>query len=180
MFHSPSFTYRLLHRLRTTASCLWLHVAPHSTLPGCRYRFKLSIDPRFPEVPASPGFPSTPCTVTSASEAILCGKRYALSIRPTGRTFPPRLFFRFVPAVGCARCEASEDDPIAHSPVQHSLSTRSPGHFLPGAVSRSPNNSGCADAHPVMESKGRVSPPSAPRSRTSPIRGMRLQRLLVT
>ena len=88
MFQSPSFTHRPLHRLRTTASRLWLHVAPHSTLAGCRYRFELSIDPRFPEVPAFPGFPSTPCTVTSASEAILCGRRYALSIRPAGRSCP--------------------------------------------------------------------------------------------
>lgn len=88
MFHSPSFTHRLLHRLRTTAQCLWPYVAPFGTLRGCRYRFELSIDPRFLEVPALPGFPSAPCTVTSASEAILNGKRYALSKRPTGRPCP--------------------------------------------------------------------------------------------
>lgn len=118
---------------------------------GCRYRFELSIDPRFPEVPAFPGFPSTPCTVTSTSEAILCGKRYALAVRPTGR------------------------------PCPNFTITRSPSHFLLGAVSRSPNFArNVCRAIRLIGSKRRVSLPSALRGRTSPIRGMRLQRLLVT
>lgn len=84
--HSPSLTHRLSHRRRTMASCLWLHVAPHSTLEGCRYRFELSTDPWFPKVPTRPGFPSASCTVTGTSKAILCGRRYALSTRPAGQS----------------------------------------------------------------------------------------------
>ena len=34
MFHSGSGTQVMLHRLRTTAQCLWLHVAPHSARRG--------------------------------------------------------------------------------------------------------------------------------------------------
>jgi hypothetical protein len=34
MFHSGSGTQVMLHRLRTTASCLWLRVAPHSAHRG--------------------------------------------------------------------------------------------------------------------------------------------------
>jgi hypothetical protein len=34
MFHSGSGTQVVHHRLRTTASCLWRHVAPHSTRQG--------------------------------------------------------------------------------------------------------------------------------------------------
>ncbi|TWI47353.1 hypothetical protein IP92_02412 [Pseudoduganella flava] len=87
MFQSPSFTHRLHHRLRTTAQCLWPYVAPQRTLSGRGYRFELSISPGFLQVLAAPGFPLQPCRVTTASEAILCGMRYALSIRPTGRAF---------------------------------------------------------------------------------------------
>ena len=64
-------------------------------------------------------------------------------------------------------------------PGFHRLSrgNRSPGHFLPGAVSVSPNFFPAAS--PVgLGREGGISPPSAQRSRTSPIRGMRLQRLL--
>ncbi len=87
MFQSPSFTHRLHHRLRTTAQCLWPYVAPQRTLSGRGYRFELSISPGFRQVLAAPGFPLQPCRVATASEAILCGMRYALSIRPTGRAF---------------------------------------------------------------------------------------------
>jgi hypothetical protein len=58
-------------------------------------------------------------------------------------------------------------DPLSHS-------TRSSGHCLPDAVSWSPNN-----AFWIGSKKG-ITPSSARRSRTSPIRGMRLQRLLGT
>lgn len=109
MFHSGSGTRKVHHRLRTMASCLWLRSAPHSTLDGCRYRVKLFIDPGFLQVPAAPGFPLLPCRVTTASEALLCGTRYALPGRPASR--PHRL----------------------------SQSNRSSGHCLPDAVSVSPN-----------------------------------------
>lgn len=110
MFHSGSGTQFMLHQLRTTASCLWLYVAPHSTLYGRRYRFELFIDPRFPEMPAALGFPLA---------ALVC--------RHTLRSHPVRHGLR----------------PFGTSPgsVLHRLSLghRSPGHFLPGAVSVSPN-----------------------------------------
>lgn len=74
--------------------------------------------------------------------------------------------FRYVPPVGLVRL---------------SRITRSLGHFLPSAVSRSPNFARHAcRAIRLIGSKRRVALPSALRSRTSPIRGMRLQRLLVT
>ena len=85
MFQSPFLTHLLPHRRRTMASCRWLRSAPHSPLEGSCYRVKLSIDPGFPQVPVDPGFPSQPCRVTTASEALLCGTRYALSVRPTSR-----------------------------------------------------------------------------------------------
>lgn len=74
--------------------------------------------------------------------------------------------FRYVPPVGLIR--------LSHI-------TRSLGHFLPSAVSRSPNFArNVCRAIRLIGSKERVALPSALRSRTSPIRGMRLQRLLVT
>ena len=100
----------MLHRRRTMASCRWLCIAPQRTLAGCGYRVELSIDPRFPEVPVSPAFALIPSRLTTRSKAFLCGRRCALSIRPTGGTFYPL-----------------------------SLATRSPSHFLLGAVSWSPN-----------------------------------------
>lgn len=76
----------MLLRLRTTASCLWLYVAPRSTLTGCRYRVELFIDPWFPKVPTAPGFPLQSCRVTTASEAILRGTGCALPARPPSRS----------------------------------------------------------------------------------------------
>lgn len=75
-----------------------------------RYRVELSIDPWFPKVPAAPGFPLQPSHVAVRSEAILCGTGCALAIRPQSRTG-----------------------------YRLSLDNRSLGHFLPGAVSVSPN-----------------------------------------
>ena len=154
MFQSPSFTHRLHHRLRTTASCLWLHVAPHSTLrvnEGAVTGLSYPSTPGFPRCQRFQVSPPRPAAVASASEAILCGRRYALSIRPAGRPCPTFTI------------------------------TRSPSHFLLGAVSRSPNFArNVCRAIRLIGSKRRVSLPSALRSRTSPIRGMRLQRLLVT
>ena len=84
----------------------------NSTTPpsGGGYRVELSIDPGFLQVPVSPAFALIPSRLTTRSKAFLCGRRCALSIRPTGGTFYPL-----------------------------SLATRSPSHFLLGAVSWSPN-----------------------------------------
>lgn len=100
----------MLHRRRTMAPCLWLYGTPHSTLVGCRYTLELSRDPRFPEVSTAPGFPLQPSYVAIRSSAVVCGRRCALSARPVGGTLYPL-----------------------------SLATRSSGHFLPDAVSWSPN-----------------------------------------
>ena len=84
----------------------------NSTTPpsGGGYRVELSIDPGFLQVPVSPAFALIPSRLTTRSKAFLCGRRCALSIRPTGGTFYPL-----------------------------SRATRSPSHFLLGAVSWSPN-----------------------------------------
>lgn len=149
----------MLHRRRTTAPCLWLYGTPHSTLVGCRYTLELSRDPRFPEVSTAPGFPLQPSYVAVRSSAVVCGRRCALSARPVGGTFYPL-----------------------------SLATRSSGHFLPDAVSRSPNvvvllpvadwSLPGSRSRRAIGSKGGIAPPSAQRSAASPIRGTALQRLL--
>lgn len=149
----------MLHRRRTPAQCLWLYGTPHSTLVGCRYTLELSRDPQFPEVSTAPGFPLQPSYVAIRSSAVVCGRRCALSVRPVGGTLYPL-----------------------------SLATRSSGHFLPDAVSWSPNlvillpvadwSFLCNRSGRAIGSNEGVTPPSAQRSRTSPIRGMRLQRLL--
>lgn len=77
---------------------------------GCDYRVELSIDPGFHQVPISPAFALISSCLTTRSKAFLCGRRCALPVRPVGGTFYPL-----------------------------SLATRSSGHFLPDAVSWSPN-----------------------------------------
>lgn len=159
MFHSGSGTRYARHRLRTTAQCLWLCIRLHRTLQGSRYRVKLSIDPGFLQVPVSPAFALIPSRLATCSNAFQCSKRCALSVRPIGGTIYPL-----------------------------SLAIRSHEHFLSCAVSWSPNivsgapalagRSVCSERGLEIGSKGGVAPPSAHRSRTSPIRGMRLQRLL--
>lgn len=100
----------MLHRLRTTASCLWLCRAPQRTLEGCGYTLELFRGPRFHEVPTAPGFPLQPSYITARSSAYVCGTGCALSIRPPDGT----------------------GYPLSHP-------TRSHRHFLRCAVSWSPN-----------------------------------------
>lgn len=87
-----------------------LRCSAQHPLSGRRYTFKLSRDPQFPEVPAAPGFPSQPSCITTRSSAIVCGTGNALTIRPLSRP-----------------------------DYRLSLDNRSLGHFLPSAVSASPN-----------------------------------------
>ena len=61
-------------------------------------------------MPVSPAFALIPSCITARSKAFLCGRRCALSIRPTGGTS-----------------------------TRFHVATRSPSHFLLGAVSWSPN-----------------------------------------
>lgn len=86
MFQSSSGTHRVRHRLRTTAQCLWLFGTPQRPLHRGGYRFELSIDPAFPQVPVSPAFALIPSRLMTRSKAILCGTGCALPIRPPGRT----------------------------------------------------------------------------------------------
>ena len=110
--------------------------------------------------PSTPGFPR--CQRFQVSPP-----RPALSPVPQKPSCAAGVtLFRYVPPVGLVR--------LSHI-------TRSLGHFLPSAVSRSPNFArNVCRAIRLIGSKERVALPSALRSRTSPIRGMRLQRLLVT
>lgn len=99
-----------------------LRCSAQHPLSGRRYTFKLSRDPQFPEVPAAPGFPSQPSCITTRSSAIVCGTGNALTIRPLSRPG-----------------------------YRLSLNNRSLGHFLPSAVSASPN----ALCHVVGDRLGR-------------------------
>ena len=55
-------------------------------------RFKLSIDPLFPEVPHAPAFALRACMVTHTSEAIPGGTRYALLFDTSQERFPAFAF----------------------------------------------------------------------------------------
>lgn len=147
---TPCPTHRMLHRLRTMASCLWLYVAPHSPLHrGGSYRFELSATLSFPRCRRFQVSPPRPA-LSPAPQQPSCAANVTLS--------------RYVPLFGL---------------VQISSLTRSPGHFLPGAVSRSPNIPRVMRPREQIGSKGRIALPSTRRNRTSPIRGMRLQRQLL-
>ncbi|MDE3023324.1 MAG: hypothetical protein KGI54_15995 [Pseudomonadota bacterium] len=94
-------------------------------------------------MPAAPGFPLQPCRVATASEAIHCGRRYALPSRPAGGTgYPLSPCNRSIPRYRGRRVRVA----------QRLL-------YLIG-------------------SKEGIAPSSAHRSRTSPIKGMRLQQVL--
>ena len=151
----------MLHRRRTMASCRWLCIAPQRTLAGCGYTLELSRDPRFPEVPAAPGFPLQPSCITACSSAYVCGTGYALPIRPPGRPCPTFTRNQVTPAF----------PPMRRFTVAQLLYTLLPVVDWSSLCNRSGR---------AIGSKGGVAPPSAQRSRTSPIRGMRLQRLLGT
>ena len=136
----------------------------NSTTPpsGGGYRVELSIDPRFPEVPVSPAFALIPSRLTTRSKAFLCGRRCALSIRPTGGTFYPL-----------------------------SLATRSPSHFLLGAVSWSPNvqfpvapalaGLTCGSRVGVVRlgRRGELHPPAPSVAQRAPLRALRFSVCLV-
>jgi hypothetical protein len=119
--------------------------------------------------PSTPGFPGCRLVqVSPPSPAVLPRpQKPSCAVRVT--------LFRSVPRVGHVRL----------SPGNRSL-----GHCLPNAVSVSPNMllpkgwpvcaSHSGQLGREIGSKGGVAPPSAQRSRTSLIRGMRLQRLLGT
>lgn len=129
---------------------------------GRRYTLKLSRDPRFPEVPSNPDFPSCPCAIAGATfvagssfRAHLISHRVRHMLRPSG-TPHGRDFTRF------------------HARPGHAdISFRAPFHGRPTSL---PSLFRCT-LNGLGRSRG-VSPPGAQRGRTSPIRGMRLQRLL--
>lgn len=110
MFHSGSGTRFMLHRLRTTAQCLWLYVAPHSTLNrGAVTRLSYPETPSFLRCQLFQVSPHSPRALLHAHQPS-CAALVAL--------------LRHAPRVGL--------HPL-------SLDNRSLGHFLPSAVSASPN-----------------------------------------
>ena len=100
-------------------------------------------------MPVSPAFALIPCRVATASEALLCGTRCALSIRPTSRPYPT----------------FAKSQDIGALPPQRRF--RVAQHAPPEV-----------DALRRIGSKAGVAPASARRSAASPIRGTALQRLL--
>ena len=107
--HSGSGTQFMLHRLRTTASCLWPYVAPHSTLfRGAVTRLSYPETPSFLRCQLLQVSPHSPRALLHAHQPS-CAALVAL--------------LRYAPRVRL------------HS---LSLNNRSLGHFLPSAVSASP------------------------------------------
>ena len=112
-------------------------------------------------MPVSPAFALIPSRLTTRSKAFLCGRRCALSIRPTGGTFYPL-----------------------------SRATRSPSHFLLGAVSWSPNFSipycPLSTGHHFaigrdvrLGRRGELHPPAPSVAQRAPLRALRFSVCLV-
>jgi len=114
MFQSSSGTHRVRHRLRTTASRLWLFGTPQRPLAGGGYRFELSIDPAF------------------------CAGAGIASFRLD--TLAPHDALKSHPVWHGLR---SSDTPPGSDCHRLSHATRSSSHFLLDAVSRSPNMPCC-------------------------------------
>jgi len=110
-FQSTSPTRVERHQLPIrTFTSQWLCCSQQRILNGSRYTVELCIDPEFLQVPHRPDFSSGACRITTASEALVCCTRHPLSVGPADRSFTD---FHYLPG-------------------------RS-GHFLPHAVSWSPN-----------------------------------------
>jgi hypothetical protein len=83
---SGSGTQFMLHRLRTTAQCLWLYVAPHSTLVGAVTGLSYPSTPDFSRCQLRQVSPLQFSYVAIRSDAIQCGTGHALPIRPPSRS----------------------------------------------------------------------------------------------
>ena len=160
MFHSPSLTHPLSHRLRSTASRLWLTVTPHGTLLGAVTRLSYPETPSFPRCQAVQVSPPAPVPSLAplpwlarqfepTSSAIVCGKCCALPVRPIGGNSPA---FTFDQVTG------------ALPPRRRFMVAQ---HTVPEFV----------EPQWIGSRKGNA-PFGAQRGRASPTRGTRLQRLL--
>ena len=148
----------MLHRRRTTASCLWLYGTPHSTLEGAVTRLSY---------PEAPGFPR--CRPRQVSP---CGPHASLHAHQPScaANVAP---FRYAPLAGLSTRFHSQ-------PGHQAISCQMPFHGRPTSVLLPVADWSflCSRSGRAIGSNGGIAPPSAQRSRTSPIRGMRLQRLL--
>lgn len=125
---------------------------------GCRYRFELSIDPGFLQVPISPVFALIPSRLATCSKAILCGTGCTLSIYPPGRPYPTFTCNQVARAFPL-ECRFTVAQPRV-------LLLVADWSFL------------CNRSRRAIGSNRGVSPRSAQRSAASLIRGTALQRLL--
>lgn len=159
MFHSGWGTQVMLHRRRTTASCLWLHGTPHSTLMGAVTRLSY---------PEAPGFPR--CQLRQVSPCSPHASLHAHQPSCAANVAP----FRYAPSAGLSTRFHSQ-------PGHTSISSRAPFHGRPTSLSCCPGSRWSrtgSERGRAIGSKGGVSPPSAQRSAASLIRGTALQRLL--
>ncbi len=85
--HSGSGTQFMLHRLQTTAQCLWLYVAPHSTLVGAVTGLSYASTPDFSRCQLRQVSPCSP-RMSPYAQKPSC----AVQVTP----------FRYVPRVGLA------------------------------------------------------------------------------
>jgi len=109
MFHSPFLTHLLRHRRRSMAQCLWLITLPHSPFRGAVTRLSYPETPNFLRCHPRQISPCGPRASRHAHQPTC-----AANVAP----------FRFAPSMGL--------DPLSRS-------TRSHRHYLPCAVSWSPN-----------------------------------------
>jgi hypothetical protein len=111
MFHSGWGTQVVLHRRRTTASCLWLYIAPQRTLEGAVTRLS------YPEVPGFPRYQLrqvSPCSPHASLHAHQpsCAARVTL--------------FRYVPRVGLSDFHSQ--------PGHQAISCLTPFHGRPTSI----------------------------------------------
>lgn len=148
----------MLQRLRTTAKRLWPYKTPHSTLVGAVTRLSY---------PETPGFPR--CQLRQVSPCSPHASLHAHQPSCAADVAP----FQYAPSAGLSTRFHSQ-------PGHTSIASRAPFHGRPTSflLPRLSLVVICSERGRVIGSNGGVAPPSAQRSRTSPIRGMRLQRLL--
>jgi len=159
MFHSGSGTHYLRHRRRTMAQCRWLCISPHSTLLGAVTRLSY---------PEAPGFPR--CRLRQVSPCSPHASLHAHQPSCAANVAP----FQYAPSVGLSTHFHSQ-------PGHQAISCRMPFHGRPTYLFPLPGDDWSlpsSQSRREIGSNGGISPPSAQRSRTSPIRGMRLQHLL--
>lgn len=159
MFHSGWGTQVMLHRRRTTASCLWLYGTPHSTLVGAVTRLSY---------PETPGFPR--CQLRQISPCSPHASLHAHQPSCAANVAP----FRYAPLAGLSTRFHSQ-------PGHQAISCQMPFHGRPTSLSYCPGSRwslACNERGRAIGSNRGVAPRSAQRSAASPTTGTALQRLL--